>query len=111
MLIHAATDNDIHPPLFGGTQRAFGLYRGLARRHEVSALCVVPNRAVAAADERVAGVRLLRRKAWYTSVAWRLERARLAPMFAGGLRARAGRALAGPRLPGPGRRRAGRPAT
>lgn len=81
MLIHAATDNDIHPPLFGGTQRAFGLYRGLARHHEVSALCVVPNRAVAAADERVAGVRLLRRKAWYTSAAWRLERARLAPMF------------------------------
>ena len=81
MLIHAATDNDIHPPLFGGTQRAFGLYRGLARRHEVSALCVVPNRAVAAADERVAGVRLLRRKAWYTSAAWRLERARLAPAF------------------------------
>jgi glycosyltransferase involved in cell wall biosynthesis len=81
MLIHAATDNDIHPPLFGGTQRAFGLYRGLARRHQVSALCIVPNRSVAPADERVAGVRLLRRSAWYTSVAWRLERARLAPMF------------------------------
>ena len=81
MLIHAATDNDIHPPLFGGTQRAFGLYRGLARRHEVSALCVVPNRTAAPADERVAGVRLLRRKAWYTSLAWRLEQARLAPMF------------------------------
>jgi hypothetical protein len=81
MLIHAATDNDIHPPLFGGTQRAFGLYRGLARRHEVLALCVVPNRTVAPAEERVAGVRLLRRKAWYTSAAWRLERARLAPMF------------------------------
>jgi hypothetical protein len=81
MLIHAATDNDIHPPLFGGTQRAFGLYRGLARRHEVLALCVVPNRTAAPAEERVAGVRLLRRKAWYTSVAWRLERARLAPMF------------------------------
>jgi hypothetical protein len=81
VLIHAATDNDIHPPLFGGTQRAFGLYRGLARRHEVSALCVVPNRTVAPAEERVAGVQLLRRKAWYTSVAWRLERARLAPMF------------------------------
>lgn len=81
MLIHAATDNDIHPPLFGGTQRAFGLYRGLARRHEVFALCVVPNRTAAPADERVAGVRLLRRKAWYTSVVWRLEQARLAPMF------------------------------
>jgi hypothetical protein len=81
MLIHAATDNDIHPPLFGGTQRAFGLYRGLARRHEVHALCVVPNRTAAPAEENVAGVRLLRRKAWYTSLAWRLERARLAPMF------------------------------
>ena len=41
MLIHVATDNDIHPPRFGATQRAFGLCRGLARRHEVRALCVV----------------------------------------------------------------------
>ena len=31
MLIHAATDQDIHPPLFGGPQRTFGLLRGLAR--------------------------------------------------------------------------------
>lgn len=81
MLIHAATDNDIFPPLFGGSQRAFGLCRGLARRHGVEALCVVPNRAAGAADETVHGVRLHRRKAWYTSAVWRLERARLAPMF------------------------------
>jgi len=81
MLIHAATDNNIYPPLAGGTQRAFGLYRGLARQHEVAALCLVPNRTAAAAEERVAGVRILRRKAWYTSLAWRLERARLGPMF------------------------------
>lgn len=81
MLIHAATDNDIHPPLFGGPQRTFGLLRGLARRHEVEALCLVPNRSTAPRDERVAGVRLLRRRAWYTSAVWRLEQARLAPMF------------------------------
>jgi hypothetical protein len=29
----------------------------------------------------VAGVRILRRKAWHTSAVWRLEQARLAPMF------------------------------
>jgi hypothetical protein len=81
VLIHAATDNDIHPPLFGGPQRTFGLLRGLARRHEVEALCLVPNRSTAPREECVAGVRLLRRKAWYTSVVWRLEQARLAPMF------------------------------
>lgn len=81
MLIHAATDNDIHPPRFGGSQRSYGLLRGLARRHEVEALCLVPNRCPAPRDERVAGVRLLRRKAWYTSAVWRLEQARLAPMF------------------------------
>jgi len=81
VLIHAATDNDIHPPLFGGPQRTFGLLRGLARRHEVEALCLVPNRNAAPAAEVVAGVRLLRRKAWYTSAVWRLEQARLAPMF------------------------------
>jgi hypothetical protein len=101
MLIHAATDNDIHPPLFGGTQRAFGLCRGLARRHDVSALCVVPNRTVAPAEERVAGVRLLRRKAWYTSLAWRLEQARLAPMFTAAWgHSRSARALARA-FPGP----------
>jgi hypothetical protein len=81
VLIHAATDHDIHPPLFGGPQRTFGLLRGLARRHEVEALCLVPNRNSAPREERVAGVRILRRKAWHTSVVWRLEQARLAPMF------------------------------
>ncbi len=93
MLIHAATDNDIHPPTFGGAQRAFGLYRGLARRHRVDALCLVPNRTTAPADETVDGVRLMRRKAWYTSAVWRLEGARLAPMFcaAAGHAAMAGR--------------------
>jgi glycosyltransferase involved in cell wall biosynthesis len=81
VLIHAATDNDIHPPTFGGSQRTFGLLRGLARAHEVRALCVVPNRGAGAAEERVDGVSIVRRKAWYTSAVWRLERAHLAPMF------------------------------
>jgi glycosyltransferase involved in cell wall biosynthesis len=81
MLIHGATDNDIHPARFGGAQRSFGLFRGLARTHDVRVLCVVPNRTGAAADERIDGVVLARRKAWYTSLAWRLERARIAPLF------------------------------
>ena len=95
MLIHAATDNDIHPPTFGAPQRTFGLLRGLARRHQVEALCVVPNRSTAPAEERADGVVLHRRKAWYTSLAWRLEQARMAPMLvaATGHRANA-RALA-----------------
>lgn len=82
MLIHGAVDNDIHPPRFGGAQRSFGLYRGLAAAHEVCVLCVVPNRNRAPLEERAAGVTLIRRRAWYTSLAWRLERARLAPLFA-----------------------------
>jgi glycosyltransferase involved in cell wall biosynthesis len=81
MLIHAATDNDIHPPTFGGPQRTFGLLRGLARAHDVRALCVVPNRCTGSPEERVDGVTIVRRKAWYTSAVWRLERAGLAPMF------------------------------
>ncbi len=81
MLIHAATDNDIHPARFGGAQRTFGLARGLARRHAVRVLCVVPNRTRAPQRETVAGVELLRRKAWHTSLAWRLERWALAPQF------------------------------
>jgi glycosyltransferase involved in cell wall biosynthesis len=81
MLIHAAVDNDIYPPRFGGAQRSFGLARGLARRHSVRVLCVTPNRSSGPASERVEGVELLRAKAWHTSLAWRLERARLAPLF------------------------------
>ena len=81
MLIHGATDNDLHPPLFGATQRSFGLFRGLARHHDVRVLCIVPNRTRKPRDERVAEVTLLRRSAWYTSAAWRLERARLSPLF------------------------------
>ncbi len=82
MTIHGVVDNDIFPARFGGSQRSFGLARGLARRHRVRMLCVVPNRCEAAAEERVAGVELRRRKAWHTSLAWRLERAGLAPLFA-----------------------------
>jgi glycosyltransferase involved in cell wall biosynthesis len=81
VLIHAAVDNDIHPPRFGGAQRSFGLARGLARRHHVRVLCVTPNRTAGPASERVDGVELLRRRSWHTSLAWRLERAHLAPMF------------------------------
>lgn len=81
MTIHAAFDNDIHPARFGGAQRSFGLSRGMARRAQVRVLCVVPNRSTAPAHQRVAGVDLVRVKAWHTSVAWRLERAGLAPLF------------------------------
>lgn len=95
-MIHAAVDNDLYPPLFGGTQRSFGLYRGLARRHAVRVLCLVPNRAAPAAEAVAEGVTLVRRKAWYTSAAWRLEQAGAAPLFlaAYGHRARARRLLA-----------------
>jgi Glycosyl transferases group 1/Glycosyltransferase Family 4 len=81
VLIHAATDNDIHPPRSGATQRTFGLLRGLARRADVRALCVVPNRSRGAARESAGGVSLVRRRAWYTGLAWRLDRFGLAPML------------------------------
>lgn len=76
-----ACDNDIHPPLFGATQRLFGLARGMARQARVRALCVVPNRSRGLRAEQVAGVELRRVRSWHTSVAWWLERARLAPPF------------------------------
>jgi hypothetical protein len=81
VLIHVACDNDIHPPLFGATQRLFGLARGMATRARVRALCVVPNRSRGARAETVAGVELRRVKSWHTSVAWWLERGRIAPLF------------------------------
>ncbi len=81
MLIHAAVDNDIHPPRAGGTQRSFGICRGLARRHDVHVLCVVPNRSPGAREQVVDRVALTRRGAWYTGLAWRLEQAGLAPLF------------------------------
>jgi glycosyltransferase involved in cell wall biosynthesis len=80
MLIHLATDNDIFPPRFGATQRTFGLARGLAKRHRVRALCVVPNRSPGAREQRVGNVELSRRRAWYTSFAWRLDQCRVAPI-------------------------------
>lgn len=92
MTIHGVVDNDIHPPRFGGAQRSFGLARGLARRHRVRVLCVVPNRNAGAPDEQVDGVQLVRRKAWHTSLAWRLERSHLAPLFAAEAGHRANRA-------------------
>lgn len=83
MLIHWAADDDIHPPRTGGTQRTFGLARGLAARHAVRVLCVVPNRSRAPRESSADGVMLIRRRAWHTGVAWRLERLGLAPLFAG----------------------------
>jgi len=93
VLIHWACDNDIHPPLFGATQRLFGLARGMAQRSRVRALCVVPNRSTGAREESVAGVEIRRVKSWHTSAAWWLERAGVAPLFTAeaGHRARAGR--------------------
>lgn len=81
MLIHSAIDDDVHPPRSGGAQRAFGLARGLAARHDVRMLCLVPNRSRAPAEERADGVTLVRRRAWHTSAAWRLDRLGLAPLF------------------------------
>ena len=89
MRVHLACDNDIFPPRFGGTQRLFGLARGLATRADVRALCVVPNRSTGAADERASGVAIHRMRAWYTSVAWWLERGRVAPLFTADLGHRA----------------------
>ena len=91
MKLHLACDNDIFPPLFGATQRLFGLARGLATRATVRALCVVPNRSQGAAAETIGGVELRRVKSWHTSVAWWLERGGVAPLFTAerGHRARA----------------------
>ena len=95
MLIHGATDNDIYPPLFGATQRSFGLFRGLAKHHEVRVLCVVGNRSRAPRETVAGGMTLVRRGAWYTSAAWRFEQAGLLPLFlaAHGHRAIAARLL------------------
>src|SRR6185503_16128648 len=79
--LHLACDNDIFPPLFGATQRLFGLARGMALRMNVRALCVVPNRSRGADAEQVAGIELLRLRSWHTSVGWWLERAGLVPLF------------------------------
>jgi glycosyltransferase involved in cell wall biosynthesis len=81
VIVHGFAGNDLAPPDTGASQRLFGLYRGLARRHATEVLAMVPNRHPGPSTETVAGVRLTRRKAWYTALAWRLERAGLAPMF------------------------------
>ena len=92
MTLHLACDNDIFPPLFGATQRLYGLARGMATRMRVRALCVVPNRSRGASVEAAGGVDIRRVRSWHTSVAWWLERAGLVPFFtvAAGHRRRAG---------------------
>jgi glycosyltransferase involved in cell wall biosynthesis len=82
MIVHGFAGNDVHPPRFGASQRLFGLYRGIALRHDTHVLALVPNRHPGPDDERVGGFHLVRHREWYTSPAWRLERAGLAPMFA-----------------------------
>lgn len=82
MIVHAATDMELVPPRFGGAERAFGLLRGLAREHDVAVLTIVPQRDRGAARETVAGVRIVRRRAWYTSLHWRLERLRVGSLEA-----------------------------
>jgi glycosyltransferase involved in cell wall biosynthesis len=81
VIVHGFAGHDLTPPDTGASQRLWGLYRGLARRHTTEVLSIVPNRHPGPRTETVAGVRLTRRKAWYTSLAWRLERAGVAPMF------------------------------
>ena len=81
MIVHGFAGNDPYPPRTGASQRLFGLYRGIASRHLTRVLAMVPNRQPGPAEEHVGGFQLVRHKAWYTSVAWRLEQAGLAPLF------------------------------
>jgi len=92
MIIHGFAGNDLHPPTTGASQRLMGLYRGLARHHDTRVLALVPNRHPGPDDQRVAGVRIRRHREWYTSPAWRLEQAGLAPMFPIALSGHAARA-------------------
>ena len=81
MIVHGFAGHDLVPPDTGASQRLFGLYRGLARRHETHVRAMVPNRHPGPARETVGSIDLVRRKAWYTSLAWRLEVWGLAPMY------------------------------
>ena len=80
MIVHGFAGNDPWPPVTGAAQRLFGLYRGLARAHATHVLAMVPNRHPGPRIETAAGVHLVRHKAWYTALAWRLERLGVAPM-------------------------------
>ncbi|NOT33778.1 MAG: glycosyltransferase [Candidatus Eisenbacteria bacterium] len=79
MIVHGFAGNDLYPARFGASQRLLGLYRGLARGHETHVLAQVPNRHPGPVSLEVSGIRVRRARAWYTAIAWRLERARLAP--------------------------------
>lgn len=81
MIVHGFAGNDLFPARFGASQRLLGLYRGLAARHTTHVLAVVPNRHPGPDALTVHGILLRRHRAWYTSVAWRLERWRIAPMI------------------------------
>lgn len=92
MIVHGFAGNDLWPPTSGASQRLMGLYRGIARHHDTQVLALVPNRHPGPDEQRTHGVRIRRHREWYTSPAWRLERAGLMPMFAIALPAHAARA-------------------
>ena len=109
MLIHAA-HRQRHLPAALRRHAAKLRARSRSRRDGTTcARCAWCRTATAApAEERAGGVELVRRKAWQTSVAWRLERLGLAPLFSAEARApRASRGL--PRGARRGRRTCSRP--
>jgi glycosyltransferase involved in cell wall biosynthesis len=74
-------DNNIYPPTFGGSMRAFYLFRSLAREAEVSVICAVKRRDRAPQSERIEGIDLQRVKPYHPALFHYLERLRIAPLF------------------------------
>ncbi|MBI5837837.1 MAG: glycosyltransferase [Candidatus Eisenbacteria bacterium] len=81
MNIRGVYDNNLYPPLFGGAERIFRIYRGLARRADVSVLSLLRTRDSGARSETVDGIRLERRKPVYPTLVSVGERLRLWPTF------------------------------
>ncbi|HVP38329.1 MAG TPA: glycosyltransferase [Candidatus Saccharimonadales bacterium] len=82
MKIRGLYDNNLHPPRFGGAERIFRIYRGLARRAEVRVLSLLRTRERAPRSETVDGIQVERRKPLYPTALAYTERLRLVPLFA-----------------------------
>jgi glycosyltransferase involved in cell wall biosynthesis len=80
--IRGVYDNNLFPPLFGGAERVYRIYRGLARRASVDVLSLLRTRERAPREETVEGIRIHRRRPVYPTLAAWGERLRLCPTFA-----------------------------
>jgi glycosyltransferase involved in cell wall biosynthesis len=77
--IQALVNQNVYPPVTGGTQRVLSLCRAMARSATVRIACAVNSRERAPRRESAGGVEIARVKTYHPTLLYYLQRARLLP--------------------------------